>query len=64
MGAWRGHGGMTMAEFFHMGGYAAYVWSAYGVCLVVMVANAVYPVIKARDTRKRLARGYEGERNR
>lgn len=52
---------MTMAEFFHMGGYAPYVWSAYGICLVVMAANAIYPVIKARDTLKRLARAYQGE---
>ncbi len=52
---------MTMAEFFHMGGYAPYVWSAYGICLAVMAANAIYPVIKARDTLKRLARAHQGE---
>jgi heme exporter protein D len=26
-------------EFLHMGGYAAYVWSAYGITLLVLVLN-------------------------
>ena len=25
------------AEFFAMGGYALYVWSSFGVCLLMMV---------------------------
>ena len=29
-----------MSEFLAMGGYAPYVWSAYGVTLVVLVYNA------------------------
>ncbi len=29
-----------MTEFFAMGGYAGYVWTAYGITLVVMVLNA------------------------
>ena len=28
-----------MSEFLQMGGYAAYVWSAYGVTLIVLVLN-------------------------
>lgn len=28
-----------MTEFLHMGGYAAYVWPAYGITLLVFVAN-------------------------
>lgn len=39
-----------------MGGYAFYVWSAYGVALVVLVANVVVPMMRARDLRARLAR--------
>lgn len=27
-----------MVEFFHMGGYAAFVWPAYGAALLVAVA--------------------------
>ena len=29
-----------MSEFLHMGGYAPYVWSAYGVTLIVLIYNA------------------------
>ena len=28
-----------MSEFLHMGGYAPYVWSAYGITLVVLAFN-------------------------
>lgn len=51
---------MSLSEFFYMGGYAAYVWSAYGIWLVVMVFNAVLPVIKLRQTQARLARRRNG----
>ena len=30
-----------MSEFFQMGGYAGFVWSAYGVAAVVMVVMLV-----------------------
>ena len=30
---------MTMSEFFHMGGYAFYVWTSYGLTLIVLLAN-------------------------
>jgi len=29
-----------VTEFFSMGGYAAYVWPAYGITLLVLVLNA------------------------
>ena len=28
-----------MSEFLSMGGYAPYVWSAYGVTLIVLIYN-------------------------
>ncbi len=28
-----------MNEFLSMGGYAAYVWSAFGITLVVLIGN-------------------------
>ena len=31
----------SMDEFFRMGGYGLYVWGAYGLTLVVMVAEAL-----------------------
>ena len=30
-----------MREFLYMGGYAGYVWSAYGLTLLVLAANIV-----------------------
>ncbi len=33
----------SLQEFLTMGGYAAYVWSSYGIALVIMLANAILP---------------------
>ena len=46
----------TLSEFFHMGGYGFYVWSAYGVTFIVLVANVVVPLLRTRELRARLAR--------
>jgi heme exporter protein D len=35
---------MTLTEFLHMGGYAYYVWTSYGITLLVLVANIVIPL--------------------
>jgi heme exporter protein D len=35
----------SAAEFFAMGGYAAYVWGAFGVCAGLMI---VEPILAAR----------------
>lgn len=45
-----------MAEFLDMGGYGAYVWSAYGLSAVVLVLNAVLPRRSERAALARLAR--------
>lgn len=52
---------MTLSDFFHMGGYATYVWSAYGIWLVVMIVNAVLPAVRLRETRARLGRRLQQE---
>ena len=38
-----------MAEFFHMGGYAVYVWSAYGITFLVLMVglHASTPAVSA-----------------
>lgn len=33
-----------MNEFLHMGGYAFYVWSSYGISLVILLINAYLPL--------------------
>ena len=48
-----------MSEFFDMGGYAGYVWPAYGITLAVVVLNIVWArrlLTRSReDARRRLA---------
>jgi len=43
---------MSLSEFLHMGGYAFYVWTSYGIALVILLANVLLP---ARQRRKLLA---------
>ena len=42
----------SLQEFLTMGGYAVYVWPAYGLAALVMAVNAVVP---ARRLRAKLA---------
>jgi len=44
-----------MSEFLHMGGYAAYVWSSYGIALLVLLANLIAPVMSRRKLLLQLA---------
>lgn len=34
---------MNWAEFFHMGGYAPYVWSSWGLTLVILLWQFIQP---------------------
>ncbi|HKJ87013.1 MAG TPA: heme exporter protein CcmD [Gammaproteobacteria bacterium] len=47
---------MTLHEFLYMGGYAAFVWPAYGLALVVLVVNLVVPHRRERQTLRQIAR--------
>jgi heme exporter protein D len=38
----------SLSEFFHMGGYAACVWSAYGIAAVALIAAVVVPVCQKK----------------
>ncbi|MFQ5659669.1 MAG: heme exporter protein CcmD [Gammaproteobacteria bacterium] len=38
-----------IAEFFHMGGYALYVWSAYGLSLLVLLLNFILPKLREKQ---------------
>ena len=44
-----------MAEFFAMGGYAQFVWSAFGLTLVVLILNIVAARRRLRATLAELA---------
>jgi heme exporter protein D len=49
-----------MSTFFAMGGYAAYVWPAYAVFVLVLAADFLAPLLRRRhilrELRARLAR--------
>ena len=44
-----------MNEFLNMGGYAVYVWSAYGVTAVVLVGLLLWTLASLRRVRAELA---------
>lgn len=45
---------MTGAGFWQMGGYALYVWSAYGVTAVLLVLEVVQLLRRRRAVLRRL----------
>lgn len=50
-----------MAEFFHMGGYALYVWPSLGIALVVLLLNVLLPMQKHREILRKAADFHELE---
>jgi len=36
--------GDEMTEFFHMGGYASYVWSSYGIAFISLLLTLILPL--------------------
>ncbi len=46
----------SWSEFFHMGGYALYVWLAYGVTLAVLGVLVLIPLWRHRRLRQDMAR--------
>ena len=43
-----------MAEFFHMGGFGAFIWSAMGAALFLMVLEPILLILKRRSIIKEL----------
>ena len=33
----------SLRTFLHMGGYALYIWTSYGLALVVLIVNVILP---------------------
>jgi heme exporter protein D len=44
-----------MAEFFAMGGYAVYVWGAYGAALVVLIGLVAATLARRHSSERDLA---------
>jgi heme exporter protein D len=47
---------MSVAEFFHMGGYAFYVWGSFGATLLLMVVEPILLRGRRRNILKRIVR--------
>ncbi len=45
-----------MADFFDMGGYAAFVWPAFGLTFLVMAIMVMTTLRRLRATQRELAR--------
>jgi len=45
----------SLGEFLAMGGYAAYVWPAIGLTLLVLLGFVVTSLLRLRRTRRQLA---------
>ena len=39
-------------DFFHMGGYALYVWLSYGLAVLVLGALVLLPLLRHRQLRR------------
>ncbi len=49
---------MNLGEFLDMGGYAFYVWSSWGMALVVIAWNIVVPIVERKKLKQVLTREY------
>jgi heme exporter protein D len=45
-----------MSEFLAMGGYAFYVWTAYAIAFVVLLANLIWPMVRQRQIQRLITR--------
>jgi len=53
---------MTFSEFFHMGGYAVFVWPAYGLGLIALGANVFFSWLRNKHVRRSITRSIKVRR--
>ncbi len=53
---------MNWSEFFHMGGYAFFVWTSYGLTLIIIVANIILPIMQREKVISRIKRTIKREK--
>jgi len=46
-------------EFLHMGGYAAYVWSAFGLSFLILLINFILPLKTEKKILRQLKKKLE-----
>ena len=47
---------MNWPDFLHMGGYALYVWTSYGLMAFILLANLIIPLKRRRDVTDKIRR--------
>ncbi len=47
---------MSLSEFLDMGGYAFYVWTSYGIALVLLLGNLLLPIFHRRRLLAQMSR--------
>ena len=47
---------MSIAEFFHQGGYAFFVWTSYGVCFALLAVEIIQLRTQRRTILSRIGR--------
>jgi len=53
-----------MSEFFYMGGYGAYIWSAMGAAAILMLLEPILLVFKRRSALNEVKRNKRLEKRR
>jgi len=52
---------MNWNQWLNMGGYGAYIWSAYGLAAIVLVWNWLSPLLRRREVMRKLKSWYRQE---
>jgi heme exporter protein D len=50
-----------ISEFLHMGGYAVYVWSSYGLTLLILFLNYILPIKREKNLINKIAKQYSAK---
>ena len=53
-----------MMDFLNMGGYAFFVWSAYGISFVILILNIILPIRREKALIKSLEKRQQREEQR
>ncbi|MCP5206577.1 MAG: heme exporter protein CcmD [Hahellaceae bacterium] len=53
----------SLQDFIAMGGHGPFVWTCYGVTILIIFYNIVQPIIRRKDVLKRLNRNLKRESN-
>lgn len=48
-----------MVEFFAMGGYAFFVWTSYGLSLLVLLLTFIWPMLQKRRLLQQLKQSHQ-----